>query len=380
MGRSRLIAFGALCLLSAAASAEGIMPVSNPQSDWGGRSGGPKIQGLGVEADALRNRMMRWRERDFRALFGEPFKPVEKEYALMTTEPRWLITGGVRVIGAPDKSHTASYRLGTGVRIDVSFGADGDRPGYIVFYPKVDDGFVRFDRHDRLERRITWERAALWKAVRHTDDRWREVVGWEIDPVRAGELARGLDTLDPAEKLKATAEWAEKQGMRLNTHSTSPKGDTLRRWYRGGKVLVEVQCDGDGHGNEGAPHTFTLYRANGSRLRHESAGPHTPSEVTWYRADDSPLRSELRHTDRVPGCEATWCWFVDGRVVRLEKDTNGDGIPDELTERPGGKEGEVPGQPLVIEKSWAVHPELIPADLRLPDQTDRRVPVRRIAE
>jgi hypothetical protein len=68
------------------------------------------------------------------------------------------------------------------------------------------------------------------------------------------------------------------------------------------------------------------------------------------------------------GWPIDWTFYDrEGKGFRSEKDTNGDGIPDTVNDRP-----------LAVQDSWAIHPELIPKECTLPELGGRRVPVRRI--
>src|SRR5439155_26388156 len=59
-----------------------------------------------------------------------------------------------------------------------------------------------------------------------------------------------------------------------------------------------------------------------------------------------------------------------------ERDDNGDGIPDWYGTGSNDK-----GRRLrALDQSWAIYPELIPVESRIPDQPDRRVPLRKIAD
>ena len=73
-----------------------------------------------------------------------------------------------------------------------------------------------------------------------------------------------------------------------------------------------------------------------------------------------------------------WEWLDENQnEVRSERDTNGDGLPDRYGKMDSPR---TPLLPLSVDLSWAVHPELIPESLRVPDQESRRVPIRRIPD
>ena len=73
-------------------------------------------------------------------------------------------------------------------------------------------------------------------------------------------------------------------------------------------------------------------------------------------------------------------WYdARGKVVRSELDDNGDGIPDWFSSEEPKHFGDVleDGKTLKLDESWAIHPELIPKESRILNQSDRRVPIRK---
>lgn len=368
----RPVALGLALLLPAAASGVVLTFLDDPQKEKGVAAAldDPKVKALRTEFDALAHRMSFWKARDFEALFGPPIRPVHTDYALTCTQSRLITTSGVGVAGEASKAHTDAYAVGDGLRADVRFQRDGVTPDYVLFYLRTGDGFVRLDRAEQLEARVIWERAVLWKALKHVDARWRAVVGWEVDPAAFDKLFAGREAADPDEKFRAYSEWGKDQGLQLY------QGHGHWEWYRGETRVAQAYGNGDER-----PANFILSDGAGRSVReHMGGGPRSYS-IRWNRADGSSTRFESweRDGDRGPWRATGWGWSgPGGRGGRSEKDTNGDGIPDEVWESVGGKEP-APA-PLAVERSWAVHPELIPADMRIADRPDRRLPVRKIAK
>jgi hypothetical protein len=172
--------------------------------------------------------------------------------------------------------------------------------------------------------------------------------------------------------------WGEQQGYRLD-HSPAMDKETPRwSWYQGDKLVAEAYHDRGFKGSEGKPSSFILYRSDGTRLRDETGWP-SLDMVRWYRPDGTMVRYESGSLHKESWRPTTWGWYTkEGKAVRSEWDTNGDGVPD--TYREGAFYERDPGLPLAVERSWAVHPELIPQEFSIPGQSDRRVPLRKIKQ
>src|SRR5262249_29334442 len=55
-----------------------------------------KVIAFRGEVQIFAQRLLQWKERDFRALFGKPVSPREGEYAMMCTEARVIGLSGIR--------------------------------------------------------------------------------------------------------------------------------------------------------------------------------------------------------------------------------------------------------------------------------------------
>lgn len=327
----------------------------------------PKVKALRMEFDALARRMHFWKKRDFEALFGPPAHKINADYALTCTQPRMVWTSGISLAGQASREHTAEYAVGDGLRVYVHF--YGESPNRMYFYLRVKDGFVRLDRTEQLEARVTWERGVLWKALKHVQERWRAVVEWEVDEYEFDKLFVGREAVDPDAKFRAYSEWGEKQKLRL----AHDRGSW--QWYRGEARVASVSANGDE-----SPTNFFLFGAGEREVRAHTGGTNYYS-IRWNRGDDSSARYEtwVRDEARGPWRAVEWVWSGPGeRGKRSEEDTNGDGIPDEVKVTAEGKEPQ--RAPLKVEHSWAIHPKLIPIDWRVADEPERRLPVRRITK
>jgi len=58
----------------------------------------------------------------------------------------------------------------------------------------------------------------------------------------------------------------------------------------------------------------------------------------------------------------------------MEWDDNSDGIPDWVSLNGNDEER----KRVVIQESWAINPKFIPEESQIPDQKERRVPIRKI--
>jgi hypothetical protein len=384
MIRLRLLALACLLVgLLPANSSAGIFLSLNDREDdekaVGEIRDAPQARGFRQAVETFRKRLLQWKERDFRALFGNPAGRVQGRYAMPSTEARVLGLSGIRYADPNlNKDHTDTHLIGPAARMDVYYPIDGETPVHVQFYLKVDKEFVKFTRAADLGKRLEWERPRFRQLVKQVEQRWREVVAWEVDGEKQKAQYAGMNSGDFAGKLQGVLNWGKRQGYRLD-HRPADGARTPRwTWYDGKKVIAEAYHDRGFKGVEGKPSYFIFYRADGTRLRDEGGWP-SLGMIRWYRPDGSMVRLEqgtLRDGSWRP---TSWCWYgKKGEGVRTEWDTNGDGIPD--TYRIGAFHERDPGRPLAAEQSWAVHPDLIPAELGIPGQSDRRVPLRRIKE
>ena len=119
----------------------------------------PRVLAFRREADAFRNRLLRWKQREFLALFGPAIDPGAGDDALLVGEPRTLLLSGLHSENPEDhQNHTAAYPVavaGAG-RLVVYFGHDGQSPVHVLFYLTTDKEFTKLDRVEKLDRRLAW--------------------------------------------------------------------------------------------------------------------------------------------------------------------------------------------------------------------------------
>jgi len=338
----------------------------------------PKVVALGSEVEAVRRRMLGWKERDFHALFGKPVDARKARYALMCPEPRIIARSGRRYADPKlNKDHIDTHLIGPG-RIDVYYQLDGVTPSHVHFYLKTDADFLKLDRLGNLDKRLAWERAKFLAMAKRIEQRRREVFVWEIDVVRQRKKYQGMDSGNFDAKLDAMLRWGEKQGYRLEHRPAMNEATPRWEWHHRGRLVAEAYHDRGFKGQAGKPSYFILYRPDGTRLRDDTGWP-SLAMIRWYRPDGTMVRSESGKTHEGNWRPTGWSWYDEkGKGIHTEWDSNGDGIPDAYSPGPAGSRDS--GRPLSVEQSWAVHPERIPAAVAIPGQADRRVPLRKIPE
>jgi hypothetical protein len=338
----------------------------------------PAIRAFQKEVRAFGKRLLQWKERDFQAIFGNARVQPGARYAMMSTEPRVIGMSGRRYADPKlNKDHTESYHVGNTGRLDVYYSLDGVTPVHVHFYLRADKGFIKLDRADKLQARLFWERAAFARVVSETRKRWREVVVWEVDADKQKAQSQGMGSGDLDARLRAMLRWGVQQGYRLD-HQPA-RGDQTPRWtwFLGEKMMAEAYHDRGFKGAAGKPSNFIFYRPDGQRLRDDGGWP-SVQMIRWYRPDGTMVRSEHGSQDGDRWKPTGWSWYdKDGKAVRTEFDTNGDGVPDRVLS--GEFFARAPTTTLAVERSWAVHPELIPVELRTADDPSRRLPLRKIA-
>jgi hypothetical protein len=333
----------------------------------------PEVEAFRREVEGLRERLLKWKERDFHALFGDRLDPEKGDEALMVVEARALGIPFHDPNPETNRQHRDAYAVGDVGRLDVYFGHDGESPMYLEFRLKTDPEFPRLDRVEALAKRLAWERPRFARLVKEVDRLWRRAVVWEIDPIREKEESRGLGSGDFAVKLRAAKRWGEERGYTFRYEMIEGEKTPSWMWLQGEVVIAAATGGAIEDGAEPIPDRFSFYRPDGSLLREE-----IPWMIRWYRGDGEKYAlvetGEVREGAWRP---SEWTWYDrHGDFARQEADTNGDGLPDVRGE--SSIVGEEHYRPLAVDQSWAVHPERIPEDLRELGQPERRVPIRKI--
>jgi hypothetical protein len=316
----------------------------------------PRLLTFAKEVEAVRKRLLEWKEDDFLSVFGNPTRRTTgltgasgvqagDGFAILSTEPRGRALQGLRC-GAPEctKDHFDTYMVGDLARVEVVYGPNGFVPADFVFHLKMDRDFVRMDRVENLERRLAWERVRFNELVKRIDALWRLKVVWQVDAEAQTKQFQGIHSWDGAERLEAVA----KASQQLNVIGRPEVG--LVSFSYPNELTVDYLKQGPGQ-----------------------------IMIRWKRARNAQLRYIEYATSRagrwVP---MAWSWFGENEENEVrETDTNGDGLPDRYWKK-GMPEASL--LPLSVDLSWAVHPELVPDRLRIPDHETRRVPIRRIPE
>jgi hypothetical protein len=327
----------------------------------------PAVKTFRADLDALKDRLRLLKERDVIALFGKSVPKPAKTFAMPVGQPRGLGLSGLRYTDPKkNKDHTEFYRIGDTAGLKIYYALDGVTPMAIVVYFRADNSFPKLTR-DNLKDRLAWDRMRLRQLTDHLDRRRAAVFVWEVDPQAEKMLYRDDFSRDPKAKLAAWKASARKLGLRYQYDS----GSNHHRWYRPDGTLAREAYAGDGPQK---PAVFIWRHKDGqSELRSENSGNLTIHRWRWCRPGTTyNIRYETGNSSGRPD---HWSWYDrNGKLIRSEWDSNGDGVPDRVAEDPEGKAS----NPLRVEQSWAVHPRLIPNECRIPDQPERRVPLRRI--
>ena len=342
----------------------------------------PRVGGWRRETEWFRRRLMRWQVRDYHTLFGEPIEAHKVDDALMVGETRMLGLSIHSLDPNVNKSHFDGYPVADVGRLVVYFGDDGESPMHVLFYLKTDNDFPKLDDEAKLEKRLAWERPRFARLQKEVDRCWREAIVWEIDTEKEKAASQGLDSGDYGVKFHAMLRWGQQKGYTLEYEPAGNGEPASWRWFHEGVCLVEATAEATpmrgGLDEELLPKDFVFYRPDGTCLRADTTSPWQTS-IFWYWPSGKRARWERGNLHDGAWRALEWSWYdTHGEIVRSEADSNGDGVPDvhgtsELFNHP-------PDLPLTVDRSWAVHPELVPENLRVPGQAERRVSLRRIPE
>ncbi len=338
----------------------------------------PRVKTFHEHLTAFKKKLLPLKPRDFEALFGKPVAKPDKKYAFPTAERRALGLSGLRYADEKmNKDHTDFHVVGEHAALEVWYGIDGETVAAIVVFLKPDKQFIVLDDADKLGQRLGWDRDKFQKLVWHYERQRASVFVWEIDD-KARKQLQGVDSPDFAEKLKAWKKWGEAESLKLDYRLPDANSSPHWRWHDAkGKLVTEVMTGETGA--DAKPHQFHVLHANGNPLREEWGDTHLQS-VRWQTPELKNIRYDTgcMVNGRWQGSSWTW-WNQKEKTVRVERDDNDDGIPDWVKEGPADKDSkDLKVERLTIEKSWAINPELIPKECRVPDQAARRVPIRRI--
>jgi hypothetical protein len=247
-------------------------------------------------ADILRRRMLGWKERDFRTLFGAPVlrgngrgQSLDPggDVARLSTEPKGVEFSGLR-LAEIGKDHTDLYDIGSNCRIEVFFGFSG-LPVYVSFFLKTDNDFALLSDSRFIDSRLAWERPRFEAAAREIDSLWRRNVVWEVDRDEQRKKLTGLNSTDPDEIWLSLQEWGNRLGYRLSP-SSELNGVTNRRWYDGSMVMGEATLRKFDRGGQPAKNlNATIHQSNGSGVR-LTFGSNLVGFIGWLRPDGSYIR------------------------------------------------------------------------------------------
>jgi hypothetical protein len=316
--------------------------------------------------DEFRKKLYPLKEKDFIALFGKSQGKPARIYAMPVAEARGLTLSGDRT-----KNHTEFYIVKDVAAFNVYFHGDDGRPQAVRFYFPTDKDFPKLT-NDNLAKRLAWDEEHFKKLLGHYEKKMVEVFSWEVDQKELAKLHQGDFAVDAKAKLES---WIE-SGKKLGYTYKHEEGSNNWYWYGPNGKLARSASRG---ANDGPPVHFVWHHEDGGgELRLETFNYPTgePSRRRWCRPGTT---ENIRYES--PG---SWCWYgKDNKVVRIEWDDNGDGIPDwyitkeDNIEHVADRKAMEKRMPLKLGESWAINPKLIPEESRISDQPDLRVPIRR---
>jgi hypothetical protein len=342
----------------------------------------PRVKTFNDDLTAFKKKLLPLKLRDFEALFGKPVAKPVKEYAFPTAERRALGLSGLRYVDEKmNKDHTDFHVLGDLAGLEIWYGLDGETPAAIVVFFKVDKQFIPLDHPDRFVQRLGWDRDKYQKLVRYVEQRRAKVFVWEVDPDQSLEQYQETDALVFDQKIDAWIAWGKKEGLQLTHHVATETANSRWEWHdKSGKLVAAAFHDRGYRGAEAKPTQFARYHPNGTPCR-EEFGLGSLESIRWQTPEGKNIRYDSGRVVEGVWRGLGWTWWnhSDG-AVRIEFDDNDDGIPDWVKQGSAEKEGkELKSERLTVEKSWAIHPDLIPKECRVPGQEVRQLHIRKIA-
>ena len=326
------------------------------------------------EIDAVRARLLKFKERDIEALFGESIPKPEKTYAMPIAQHRGFGLSGRRYGDAErNRDHTEFYVTGQAA-LEVYYSIDGTSPSCILIYFRADETFPRLTG-DNINERLAWDRIRLDEFKTQLEQRRSKVFVWEVDVKKEKDLYAELFQLDLKSKLDAWTAHGEQSGYQLRIRKDSDGRSSRWKWYdKAGKLVLEARCEGK---VDTLPRSFRWYHADGRSVRRTEYTGGQKSITCWWwchAGSTSRFRSEFSQLGHWRPDRWSWGGGDAGDVHRQEWDDNEDGIPDWFSESGDG----YVQRHLPPSDSWALHPRLIPQAYRIQNQANRCVPVRRI--
>ena len=377
MRTSKTLVVAFLALLAGAAGAQIFIVMDDSLDDRklvASAASRPQVGETRGILERLRGRMLQWKERDYAAVFGTAVKLPEK-LAMPIGQQRAVTLSGLRYSDEKmNHDHCDVYAIGKIGYVEVYFGLDGQTAAEVRFFVPPDADFVKVSADEGgLAKRLAWDKLKLDGLEVWIADKWSQLHKVQVDSAREQEHVSGDWSRDIKSKLAAWKATGETNGWKLQEDAATSPGGRHWRWYdKTGKLVREAYPY---TGNE-LPNVFIWVHpgTNKEMRREEGMGQDYLSWWRWCRADGTNIRYEARNhgAGSAQWRADTWVWYDGrGKEIRVESDTNGDGIPDRVAVSLDAKEEEA----LSAEKSWAVHPELIPEESRIGDEV-RAVPVR----
>lgn len=341
----------------------------------------PRVVQFHDDLELLKKKLQRLKPRDMEALFGKPVAKPDKAYAFPAAERRVIALSGLRhVDDKRNKDHVDFHVIGDHAALEAYYGIDGETISIIIVYFKPDKLFTALEDSTRLVQRLGWDRDKLQKLVRHYELQRAKAFVWEIDEAKAAKQFQGADDTDFARKIDGWIQWGKKEGLKLEYQPATEMSNQRWNWRDANGKLVAAAFHDRGHrGAEAKPTQFTRYHSNGNPAREEFGTNHLES-MRWQTPDGKNIRYDTGFMMERRWQGHTWTWWnYADKTIHVELDDNNDGIPDWVKTGPIDKDyKELKPERLSVERSWAIHPDLIPNECRVPEQESRRVLIRKI--